>query len=138
MTCRASLLISSNQRFKAVLQTNALLVIIVSFTNFRDLKTHIINNFVIKDMFTNVQIWSSTKLNNAGSTKHPFRLVLQDDNNLVIYDSVSVYVWASSTNNPSYVGCYLQLRDDGNLVIVQKSGSIVWQSNTATSRFNYI
>ena len=89
-------------------------------------------------MFTNVQIWSSTILQNGGSTKRPFRLVMQGDNNLVIYDSISVYIWTSWTNNPSYVGCYLQLRDDGNLVIVQSTGSIVWQSNTATSKFNSI
>jgi hypothetical protein len=129
-------LISSNQRFKAILQTNALLVIIVSFAYFREFKTIILNKFLIKDMFMDAQIWSSTKPKNAGSTKHPFRLVMQADNNLVIYDSAFVYLWTSWTNNPTSINCVLQMRDDGNLVIVQSDGSIVWQSNTTTSRLN--
>jgi len=55
---------------------------------------------------------------------------MQGDNNLVIYDSIGVYFWASWTNNPGFVNCQLKMRDDGNLIIFQSNGSIVWQSNT--------
>ncbi len=69
-------------------------------------------------------------MQNSGSTNHPFRLSMQDDYNLVIYDSTWASIWSSQTwiQPPEY--CYLQMRNDGNLVMSKSDGSIIWQTNT--------
>ena len=85
----------------------------------------------MKDLSTNAKIWSSIIIYEG--VDHPLRITMQDDNNLVIYNSNSAVIWASGTNIPSYGNCYLEMRDDGNLVIIKSSGSIVWQTNTSTS-----
>jgi hypothetical protein len=69
-------------------------------------------------------------MQNSGSNKHPFYLVIQTDDNLVIYDSAGVWFWNTQTNTLSPVNCYLQMRDDGNLVMYKRDGSIRWQTNS--------
>jgi hypothetical protein len=92
------------------------------------------NIFYKKDLNTNSQIWSSTIMQNSGSTSHPFRIIMQTDDNLVIYDSASVWIWNTQTWSTSLVNCYLQMRNDGNLVIYKNNGSILWQTNTILSK----
>ena len=69
-------------------------------------------------------------MQNSGSTKHPFYLAIQTDDNLVIYDSAGVWFWHSQTWSSSPVNCYLQMRDDGYLVLYKRDGSIRWQTNS--------
>ncbi len=90
------------------------------------------NIFYKKDLSTNSQIWSSTIMQNSGSTRHPFRIIMQTDTNLVIYDTADIYFWYSAFGTP--ISCYLQMRNDGNLVIYKNDGSIKWQTNTTLSK----
>jgi hypothetical protein len=71
-------------------------------------------------------------MQNSGSTKHPFRIIMQGDNNLVIYDSAFVWFWNSQTF-PT-LSCHLQMRNNGNLVLYKSDGSIAWQTNTIMSK----
>jgi len=66
----------------------------------------------------------------------PFRIHMQNDNNLVIYDSTNSPVWASGT---CFTGNenFLQMRDDGNFVMYEINGTIVWQTNTNMSNIFY-
>ena len=73
-------------------------------------------------------------MQNSGSTHHPFRIIMQTDTNLVIYDSADAYFWYSAFGTP--ISCYLQMRNDGNLVIYHSDGVIAWQTNTILSKKN--
>ena len=94
------------------------------------------------------------------SANSRFTLVLQDDGNLVLYESDSQPVWATGTDGQAVSratmqpdgnlvlyssggdatwasetdgndGAYLLLQDDRNLVIYSQAGSPVWASNTS-------
>jgi hypothetical protein len=59
------------------------------------------------------------------------RLVIQDDNNLVLYDdNLGKVLWATATNGTGSDHLYMQ-PDDGNLVLYDDSAVAHWQSNTA-------
>lgn len=113
-----------------------------------------------------IPIWSTNTgkalvLNVDKSITSPdgrFRLLMQADGNLVLYQGDSA-LWSSQTNGtganfaafgldcrlavyqggaslwssgaPSVAGCNLALQNDGNLVIYSPSGSPVWTSNTS-------
>jgi len=66
---------------------------------------------------------------------HSFRIQMQNDSNLAIYNSSGTLFWASETYEKGG-GNYLQMRDDGNLVMYQKDAkTIVWQSYTIMGIF---
>uniref|UniRef100_A0A1D1YFN4 Mannose-specific lectin n=1 Tax=Anthurium amnicola TaxID=1678845 RepID=A0A1D1YFN4_9ARAE len=66
----------------------------------------------------------------------PYRFIMQDDCNLVLYVSQSRSLWASGTDGKG-TACVATLQADGYLVVL--SGSIVlWSSNTAGGFKNYI
>lgn len=57
-----------------------------------------------------------------------FRLVMQPDGNLVLYNSAGAPLWNSGTwGNP---GAFLTLQEDGNMVIYPSSGRPLWASMT--------
>lgn len=56
-----------------------------------------------------------------------FRVVLQDDGNLVVYDNQNRALWASGTNGQAVSQCIMQT--DGNLVIYGYYNAI-WASGT--------
>jgi hypothetical protein len=56
-----------------------------------------------------------------------FRLVFQDDGNLVVYDNQNRALWASGTNGQAASQCIMQT--DGNLVIYGYYNAI-WASGT--------
>ena len=56
-----------------------------------------------------------------------FRLVFQDDGNLVVYDNQNRALWASGTNGQAASQCIMQT--DGNLVIYGYYDAI-WASGT--------
>ncbi len=57
-----------------------------------------------------------------------YRLVMQNDGNLVMYNKTTP-TWASGTSGN--VGAYLKVQNDNNLVIVRRSDArVLWASNT--------
>lgn len=59
-----------------------------------------------------------------------FRLIMQGDGNLVLYDGAGKATWASGTDHDP--GAHAVMQTDGNLVVYATDGKAVWAS--ATSR----
>jgi len=57
-----------------------------------------------------------------------YRLIMQDDGNLVLYDASNRPLWASNTDGKAVEKCIMQ--EDGNLVLYLYNGQPVWASNT--------
>src|SRR5260370_4875436 len=62
------------------------------------------------------------------SASGQYRLNMQSDGNLVIYNGVAI--WASNTAGTGG-GNHLAMQADGNLVVYTSAGKPVWASNTA-------
>jgi hypothetical protein len=60
-----------------------------------------------------------------------FKLILQADGNLVIYDGQKIAIWAASTESKDSVKPIVQ--NDGNLIL-----NDVWTSNKARSLFHLL
>ena len=73
--------------------------------------------------FTGKPLWDTETFNHQNSA-----FVIQDDGNLVIYDSGRKPIWASSTRGIAPCGLYFQ--DDGLLVLYKAVPA--WASNTTT------
>jgi MYXO-CTERM domain-containing protein len=58
----------------------------------------------------------------------PFDATLQTDCNLVLYDAGKAAHWAS--NSSGHSGCTLAVQNDGDVVIYDGNHAIVWQTNT--------
>ena len=72
-------------------------------------------------------LWSSgTHQKGSG----PYRLVMQEDRNLVVYDGYNKALWSTNTAGKGQSPGKLVMQEDGNLVMYDKSGNILWQSNT--------
>ena len=72
--------------------------------------------------------WSS-KTADKGS--QPFRLILQADNNLVVYDGKNHPTWASKTDNEGAKGATtLVMQNDRNIVIYDAQKKPIWSSKT--------
>lgn len=85
-------------------------------------------NFVV--MSGRVVLWE-TRTNGRG-----YRVLMQNDGYLVIYDPKDTLVWTSTNKEP---GEYLVCQDDGNLVLLSisdSSGRVLWASNTTQSILN--
>ena len=72
-------------------------------------------------------IWASKS---HGKGKGPYRLVMQSDGNLVIYDSNNKATWATGTDKKGAPGHKLIMQDDGNLVIYDGHNKPTWSSET--------
>jgi len=70
-----------------------------------------------------VTLWSIGAHPNAG----PYRLNMQTDGNLVLYNGSWSPIWATGTGGS---GNQLNLQPDGNLVMYSNTGSPLWASNT--------
>lgn len=57
-----------------------------------------------------------------------FRLTLQSDGNLVLYDNLNRALWSSGTNGKPVTRCLMQ--NDGNLVLYDNNFVHYWASNT--------
>ena len=65
----------------------------------------------------------------ATGTFDAVELILQNDGNLVLYDSLGAApVWSSNTWG--HPGVSLSIQNDGNLVIYDFNGAVLWASNT--------
>jgi hypothetical protein len=70
------------------------------------------------------------------SENHQYRLVLQEDGNLVLYEGPRHALWASNTQGQRVVKCIMQ--GDGNLVLYLRNGQPVWDSHTAGKPGSYL
>ncbi|KAJ4770129.1 Mannose-binding lectin [Rhynchospora pubera] len=68
--------------------------------------------------------------------KWNYRLTMQTDCNLVLYDYGRA-VWSSNTHNQGY-SCTLRMQTDGNLVIYDGSNRAIWDTNTERQQDNYV
>jgi hypothetical protein len=64
------------------------------------------------------------------SVRDQYRLVLQKDGNLVIYNHNNIATWATHTNGNTPAD--LAMQSDGNLVLYNTAGKAIWSSNTRT------
>jgi Bacterial pre-peptidase C-terminal domain len=62
------------------------------------------------------------------STNGKYTLRMQDDGNLVAYDSQGKGLWSSDTVGSGAIECIMQ--DDGNLFLKDRNGRTVWTSHT--------
>jgi subtilisin family serine protease len=62
------------------------------------------------------------------SANGQYKLVMQPDGNLVLYDGANKPVWHTATGGKP--GKYLVLQDDGNLVLYSDTGAALWQTHT--------
>ena len=72
-------------------------------------------------------LWSS---GTCGRGTGPYRLVMQDDGNLVVYDTYGVATWASDTCRKGSKPHRLIMQDDGNLVVYDGGSAPTWASGT--------
>jgi len=83
-------------------------------------------NFVV---YTNGQAkWAS---NTNGQGTAPFRLLCQDDGNLVVYDTTGRATWASNTNGWGD-GAHMVMQDDGELAMFNGNSAKMWSTNAST------
>jgi hypothetical protein len=73
------------------------------------------------------QLWIN---GNAGSSG-PYKLQMQDDGNLVVYDKNNVATWATGGGGGRDSPYKLIMQDDGNLVVYDKNGRPTWASQSA-------
>jgi hypothetical protein len=88
-------IIAHNKNYLATLREDGNFVIYVS--------THFVDSNII---------WQS---NTKGKGEGPFRLALQEDGNVVIYDRKNTPTWASNTNGKGKAPYTLLLTNEGNL-----------------------
>jgi hypothetical protein len=83
-------------------------------------------NGVIKDTLEqNEKLRVSEELK---STNGKYTLRMQDDGNLVAYDSQGKSLWSSNTVGSGAIECVLQ--SDGNLLLKDRNGRVVWATYT--------
>jgi len=94
------------------------------------------NNLVIScaqyGLTSNVrkQLWST---NTAQGTPNTAMVFLQYDGNIVMYDSTSTVIWASSSGGG--VSPYsLLMKDDGNIAVLDKNNYSVWSTSIAANQ----
>ncbi|KAH7657028.1 alpha-D-mannose-specific plant lectins domain-containing protein [Dioscorea alata] len=64
-----------------------------------------------------------------------FKLVMQEDCNLVLYDICNI-VWATNTSGRGR-NCHLAFSNNGNLVLQNSNGQAVWATNQRLGPGNY-
>ncbi|XP_008288531.1 mannose-specific lectin-like [Stegastes partitus] len=92
-------LLSNNEKWKAVFQDDG--------------------NFVI---YGPSPVWAS-----GTDGAEAVRLCMQDDCNLVMYDTSNQVIWDTGSSTAPCITCRLQLTDDGTLVIYREA-EVVWTS----------
>jgi hypothetical protein len=86
-----------------------------------------------KDLFAGAAPIALVSTMTASTLNHPFDLLMQIDNNLVLYNSLATPLWSSFTMSSSYSGSYLKMEDNGNANIYDSTNMLRWSSNTAKS-----
>jgi len=83
------------------------------------------NGVVQETLRQNAKLQASEELK---STNGKYKLVLQADGNLVVYDRQGNALWNSSTRGSGAIECVMQ--SDGNLLLKDKAGRVVWATST--------
>lgn len=74
---------------------------------------------------------STLNMNNCLTSKNMARrLMVQEDGNVVVYDSRDKARWASDTYGQGEGPYKFRMQDDGNLVLYDSGDSAIWASNT--------
>ena len=77
----------------------------------------------------NSVFWST---NIVSDGKGPYKLWIEDSNNLVIYDGNNVALWESNSNDKgSFGNGYLILKDNRDIQIVDRNNAVLWSANTS-------
>lgn len=74
------------------------------------------------------RLYPGESLQTAAQT---YKLVLQNDGNLVEYTSSNTPIWSTNTQGQS--PAYLSMQTDGNLVLYNTNGQAIWNSQTEGS-----
>lgn len=69
------------------------------------------------------QIWSMNVTNRADS-----KVMMQTDNNFVLYGPLGTALWASATNGKGSGAASLVMEDTGALVVYDSSKKVLWSS----------
>lgn len=77
------------------------------------------------------RIWST---NTHGHGHLPHQLGIQNDGNVVLYDSQNKPVWSTNTSGKNKGNTTLFLDDDGNLVLFDSHLNQLWESGTARGK----
>jgi hypothetical protein len=72
-------------------------------------------------------IWNS---GTARKGKGPFKAVMQNDGNFVVYDSTGAAIWNSNTSKKGKGPFRVIIQDDGNFVIYDNDKKSPWATNT--------
>ena len=87
----------------------------------------------VLELSQNNSQWILWKINNSSMGA---RLVMQNDGDLVFYDTRNTSVWRSNTKRDN--GEYLLLGDDGNLAVYDSENQQVWSTGTSQSKPNLL
>jgi hypothetical protein len=71
--------------------------------------------------------WSS---NSTDKGQRPYRLIMQDNGNLVIYDVNNIKIWSTRTAGKGVPPYHLIMQIDRNLVLYDCYHQPIWASNT--------
>ena len=55
---------------------------------------------------------------------------MQDDGNLVLYDSGNNATWSTQTNGQGSSGYFAKIQNDGNFVVYDKDNNALWATGT--------
>ena len=93
------------------------------------LKLHCKGNLVLykKEEEEERALWSS---NTEGKGEGPWHMRMQEDGNLVVYDTNDEPTWASDTSGNDNGPFRLIVQEDGNAVIYDKDSAPIWATNT--------
>jgi len=87
-------------------------------------------NFVVynnKEFNVHNAVWDSKSY---GVGQGPYRICMQTDGHLVIYDGNNKPIWGNGTYNKGIQDGFLIMQDDRNLVLYDKYGKPYWATNT--------
>jgi hypothetical protein len=77
-------------------------------------------------------IWSTKTY--TTSPVGPYRLIMQDDNNLVLYDGKNKALWATGTYGKGKTGANFHIQNDRNLVVYDGDNKALWASLTDAAK----
>jgi hypothetical protein len=80
-------------------------------------------NVVFADVNTGKVYWAT---NTAGKGTGPYRFTIQNDGNLVLYDSKSTALWTSGTAGKGCAPYHLKVRDVNQLTVVDCNSEPLW------------
>ena len=88
------------------------------------------NNAVLYDSKTGKALWAS---NTAGKGTGLANLTMQNDGNLVVYDTKSTALWAWNNKSLPSATFTFTIQDDGNAVVYDSNKQPLWATSTNTS-----